>query len=61
MKLEVRHHIFKVSEPGKGKRYEVVSAFTPTEAKERIVKEWPDCRAILIESRSIGQSVFPYR
>ena len=55
MRLEVRHHVFKVFELGKGKRYEIVSAFTPAEAKEKIMKEWPDCKAILLDSRALNE------
>jgi len=53
MRLEVRHHVFKIFEPGKGKRYELVSAFTPTEAKEYVERTWPGCKALLIETKPI--------
>ena len=56
MKLTVRHHLFKIFEPGKGKRYEVISAFTPTEAQEKVMKAWPDCKALLIDSRDLNES-----
>lgn len=54
MKIEVRHHVLLVYEPGKGKRHELVSAFTPAEAKEHALRTWPGCKAIVLESRPIS-------
>ena len=54
MKLEVRHHVLLVFEPGKGKRHELVSAFTAAEAKEYALRTWPGCKALVIETRPLS-------
>jgi hypothetical protein len=54
MREEVKHHVFKIFEQGKGKRYEVISAFSPAEAKKQVEQAWPDCKALLIETRPIS-------
>jgi len=54
MKLEVRHHVLLVFEPGKGKRHELVSAFTAAEAKEYALRTWPGCKALVIDTRPLS-------
>jgi hypothetical protein len=51
MKLSLRQHVLLVFEPGKGKRHEVVNAYTPLEAKEKALEQWPGSKVLVIESR----------
>ncbi len=51
MRLELRQHVLLVNEPGKGKRHELIDAFTGAEAKEQALEKWPGSKILIVETR----------